>query len=146
MIEPSAARSASQAIVRYPAPGLVALAGRLAPRYQGNRLYLGQVHETRRDWMLEPFQNRGRAWVIEPVRSGKQEVNWAGEYAGKWLDAATRVAAGSQDDVLKSQASTFAAALIATQDSDGYLGIELPEKRGVADWDLWNVKYALTGL
>jgi DUF1680 family protein len=124
----------------------VALAGRLALRYQGNRRYLGQVYETRRDWMLEPFQNRGRDWVIEPVRSGKQELNWAGEYAGKWLDAATRVAAGSQDEVLRGQASTFAAALITTQDSDGYLGIEMPEKRGVADWDLWNVKYALTGL
>src|SRR6185503_3734433 len=98
------------------------------------------------DWMLEPFQNRGREWVIEPLRSGKQELNWAGEYAGKWLDAATRVAAGAQDARLKQQAAEFAASLIATQDTDGYLGIEMPEKRGVADWDLWNVKYALTGL
>jgi DUF1680 family protein len=132
--------------VRYPAPGQVTLSGRLAPRYQGNRGYLTKVYETRRDWMLEPFQNRGRDWVIEPLRSGKQELNWAGEYAGKWLDAATRVAAGAQDARLRQQAGEFAASLIATQEADGYLGIEMPEKRGVVDWDLWNVKYSLTGL
>src|SRR6266545_5387048 len=95
--------------LHYPAPGQVTLSGRLAPRYEGNRGYLTKVYETRRDWMLEPFQNRGRDWVIEPLRSGKQELNWAGEYAGKWLDAAARVAAGSQDAQLKQQAGEFAA-------------------------------------
>jgi DUF1680 family protein len=130
----------------YPKPGQVILSGRLSPRYLGNRSYLGKIYATRREWMLEPFENRGRDWVIEPLRSGKQELNWAGEYAGKWLDAATRVAAGTQDARLKQHAAEFAASLIAPQDADGYLGIEMSEKRGVADWDLWNVKYALTGL
>ena len=132
--------------MRYPSPGQVILSGRLASRYQGNQKYLARVYETRQAWMLEPFQNRGREWVLEPRRSGQQELNWAGEYAGKWLDAATRVAAGSQDKQLKQQAGAFAVSLIAAQDADGYLGIEMPEKRGRSDWDLWNIKYALTGL
>ena len=34
-----------------------------------------------------------------------------------------------------------------TQESGGYLGIELPSRRGQgSDWDIWNVKYAMTGL
>ena len=132
--------------LRFPAPGQVALSGRLAPRWQGNLQYLANIYQTRRDWMLEPFQNRGRDWVLAPLRSGKQELNWAGEYAGKWLDAASLAAAGRPADPLSQQARAFAADLAATQEADGYLGIEPPERRGRCDWDLWNIKYALTGL
>src|SRR4029077_16614800 len=54
--------------------------------------------------------------------------------------------AGGREPQLAQQAQAFAPALAATQDTDGYLGIEMPPRRGSADWDLWNVKYSLTGL
>lgn len=83
--------------------------------------------------MLEPFQNRG------------QGTDWAGEYAGKWLDAASLVAACSHDEQLALEAGTFAAALVATQEPDGYLGIEAPGKRATG-WDVWNMWNVMIGL
>jgi DUF1680 family protein len=130
----------------YPQPGQVALSGRLSARYEGNQRYLADIYERRKDWMLEPFENRGQPWVLEPLRNGKAELNWAGEYAGKWLDAACLTSAGGQDGQLERQALDFATALASTQDADGYLGIEVPPRRGESDWDLWNIKYSLTGL
>ncbi len=97
--------------------------------------------------MLEPFQNRGREWIIEPRRNRKGELPWAGEYAGKWLDAACLAAASSNDERLSQYTAAFAAALTANQEADGYLGIEIPALRGGnSAWDLWNIKYAMAGL
>jgi hypothetical protein len=110
----------------------VSLSGRLAARYEGNRRYLTDIYQRRQAWMLEPFRHRGQPWVLEPVRNAKAELNWAGEYAGKWLDAACLVAAGGQDPQLEQQALAFAPTLAATQEADGYLGIEMPPQRGVA--------------
>lgn len=132
--------------IGYPGSGQVALSGRLFARYQGNQRYLMDIYERKKDWMLEPFRNRGQAWVLEPLRNQKQELNWAGEYAGKWLDAAAVTAASSHDEGLGECAGVFATALIATQESDGYLGIEAPAQRAQAEWDIWNVKYSMTGL
>ena len=133
--------------IRYPGCDQVTLAGRLSARYQGNQRFLADIYETRKDWMLEPFQNRGQEWMLEPLRNKKGELPWAGEYAGKWLDAASLSAADSHGEQLGMYARTFAEALIATQEIDGYLGIEVPSKRGEAsEWDTWNIKYAMTGL
>lgn len=95
--------------------------------------------------MLEPFRNRGQEWVLEPLRDKKGELAWAGEYAGKWLDAASRVAAGSQDEQIQWHAAEFAAELVACQEPDGYLGIEVPARRGTG-WDVWNIWNAMLGL
>jgi DUF1680 family protein len=136
----------SQLVVRHPEPGRVVLAGRLSSRYAGNQRYLLDLYERRKDWMLEPFRRRGRPWVLEPLRNKKQELSWAGEYAGKWLDAASLVAAGPGEVLLRQQAADFAADLESTQEADGYLGIEPADQRGSSHWDVWNIKYALTGL
>lgn len=125
------------------------MTGRLSTRYQGNLRYLNQIYETRGDWMLEPFRNRGEDWVLVPLRNKKGELAWAGEYAGKWLDAAALSASDAGDEQLDQATARFASELIATQESDGYLGIELPARRGLDsdwDWDVWNVKYAMVGL
>jgi hypothetical protein len=134
--------------LQYPHCDRVSLTGRLSARYQGNLRYLSQIFETREDWMLEPFRHRGKDWVIEPLRNKKGELAWAGEYAGKWLDAVALSASHNSDKQL-GQTARFASALIATQESDGYLGIEMPARRRPGsdwDWDVWNVKYAMTGL
>ena len=133
--------------IEFPLPDQVRITGRLSSRFQGNLNYLLDIYEQRKDWMLEPFQNRGKAWVIEPLRNKKAELAWAGEYAGKWLDAASLTAASSGHTQLKQYCSIFAADLAAAQETDGYLGIEAPSNRGEnSEWDNWNIKYAMTGL
>ena len=133
--------------IQYPRCDQVTLTGRLSPRYQGNLRYLAHIYETRKDWMLEPFQYRGMDWVLEPLRNKKAELAWAGEYAGKWLDAAVLSVSDADDAQLSQAAARFASELITAQEAGGYLGIELPARRGQgSDWDVWNVKYAMAGL
>jgi len=133
--------------IHYPRCDQVTLTGRLSARYQGNLKYLEHIYATREDWMLEPFRHRGMEWVLEPLRNKKAELAWAGEYAGKWLDAAALSVSDDGEQHLSQAAAQFASELIATQEPGGYLGIELPARRGQgSDWDVWNVKYAMTGL
>jgi DUF1680 family protein len=135
--------------LHYPRCDQVTMTGRLSTRYRGNLRYLEHIYETREDWMLEPFRHRGMDWVLEPLRNKKGELAWAGEYAGKWLDAAGLSASDTTDQQLGQAAARFASKLIAAQEPDGYLGIELPARRGLGsdwDWDVWNVKYAMAGL
>jgi uncharacterized protein len=81
-------------------------------------------------------------------RPGNQP--WIGEHVGKWMHAATLAWAYSGDEALRRKLDTVAAALIATQEPDGYLGTYAPDKRfGLydgADWDVWCHKYNLIGL
>lgn len=81
-------------------------------------------------------------------KPGKQA--WIGEHVGKWLHAASLAYAGTGDPALREKLDRVAAALIATQGPDGYLGTYVPEKRfGLypdADWDVWVHKYDLLGL
>src|SRR5512133_2185816 len=135
--------------LRYPRCDQVTLTGRLSARYQGNLRYLEHIYETRENWMLEPFRHRGMDWVLEPLRNKKGELAWAGEYAGKWLDAAALSVSDANDLQLDRAVVRFASELIASQESDGYLGIEPPARRGQGsdwDWEVWNVKYAMAGL
>ena len=70
----------------------------------------------------------------------KAELAWAGEYAGKWLDAAALSVSDADDPQLGQAAARFASELIATQESGGYLGIEPPARRGQgSDWD-WSLE------
>jgi DUF1680 family protein len=75
---------------------------------------------------------------------------WIGEHVGKWMHAATLAWAYTGDEALRRKLDTVAAALIATQEPDGYLGTYLPGRRfGLydgADWDVWSHKYNLVGL
>jgi len=133
--------------IEFPHPDQVRITGRLSSRFQGNLDYLLDIYEKRKGWMLEPFQNRGQAWVIEPLRNKKAELAWAGEYAGKWLDAASLAAASSANTQLEQYCSSFAADLVVAQEAGGYLGIEAPSHRAEnSEWDNWNIKYAMTGL
>ena len=135
--------------IRFPRCNQVTLTGRLAARYQGNRRYLAHIFATRSDWMLEPFRHRGKDWVLEPLRNKKGELAWAGEYAGKWLDSAALSVPDTDDRQLGRAVAQFASELIATQEPDGYLGIEPPARRRQGsdwDWEVWNVKYAMAGL
>jgi len=99
---------------------------------------------------------RQRLLVVdtEPLLAGYRHrpggQPWIGEHVGKWLHAATLAWAYSGDEALRRKLDSVAAALIATQEPDGYLGTYVREKRfGLydgADWDVWSHKYNLIGL
>jgi len=83
--------------------------------------------------LLEPFQQR--------PGSGPR----VGEHAGKLLDAGSAVWAYSGDERLKAALDRVAAALIAAQGPDGYLGA-YPEDRRWTGWDVWVQQEGLRGL
>jgi DUF1680 family protein len=76
-------------------------------------------------------------------RPGKQD--WAGEHAGKFLDAAANTWLYTKDARLKTLMDRVAKELIATQLPDGYLGTYTDDKRWTS-WDVWVHKYDLLGL
>jgi DUF1680 family protein len=76
-------------------------------------------------------------------RPGKQ--TWIGEYAGKYLHAASRSWRFSKNEQLKTQMDRIVDILIACQNDDGYLGTYLPGNYW-KDWDVWAHKYNLLGL
>jgi DUF1680 family protein len=76
-------------------------------------------------------------------RPGKQ--TWVGEYAGKYLHAASRVWRSTKNDQLKVQMDRIADILIACQNEDGYLGTYLPSDYWT-EWDAWAHKYNMLGL
>jgi len=88
--------------------------------------------------------------LLEGYRHKPGNQPWIGEHVGKWLHAATLAWAYSGDEALRRKLDSVAAALIATQEPDGYLGTYVPEQRfGLydgADWDVWCHKYNLIGL
>src|SRR5262245_19852876 len=108
--------------LHYPGYDQVTLSGRMSTRYQGNLRYLDHNLGTPVGWKAEAFRESGKDWVLEPLRNRKGELAWAGEYAGKWLDAAAFSASNAGDGQLGQAAARFASELIATQESDGYLG------------------------
>jgi DUF1680 family protein len=91
---------------------------------------------------------------VAPLLAGFQKKPgthpWIGEHVGKWMHAATLAWANSGDPALRAKLDGVASALIAAQESDGYLGTYLPEQRfGLfdgANWDVWSHKYCLIGL
>ena len=76
-------------------------------------------------------------------RPGKQ--TWIGEYAGKYLHAASRAWSFSKNAPLKAQMDRIVDVLIACQKDDGYLGTYLPANYWT-EWDVWAHKYKLLGL
>jgi hypothetical protein len=85
--------SFEDAAVTIPSPASVQLEpdGRLGGRFQGNVNYLQYQHEHYGEFMLESFATRhySPGKLLERI--------WDGEYAGKWLDAATRTAVSTDD-------------------------------------------------
>ncbi len=138
--------SFDQAAVVIPSPADVHLepGGRFESRYLGNIKYLKYQHDHFGHFMLDAFASRHYA-------PGKLlERIWDGEYAGKWLDAATRTAVNTGDVALLNLVDSFVDSILRYQHKDGYLGIKLPSDRDLnaweKEWDNWNLWNALNGL
>ena len=95
-------------------------------------------------------------------RDHNHEGDWYGEHAGKWLVAAAKAAARSDDAMLRGHVLRVADFLVAQQETDGYLGTYAPERRFVVKraakplswdgaptlrtWDVWTHAYLVLGL
>ena len=103
--------------------------------------------------MLEMFRDRDRM----PYRD---LVPWAGEFAGKYLTAASQVLRLTGDAALAKLLRQFVGELISLQDADGYLG---PWPRGYrlanrapnvrnaqgevkGNWETWGLYHVMMGL
>ena len=138
--------SFEDAAITLPSPASVQLhpEGRLGERFQGNINYVRYQHDYYGEEMLEAFATRhySPGKLLERV--------WDGEYAGKWLDAATRTAVNTGNDAQLAMVDGFAESLRRHQQPDGYMGIKLPTDRVLdeweKDWDLWCQWNAMIGL
>ncbi len=101
--------------------------------------------------------------IFDPARVAKNdEGDWYGEHAGKWLYAAAKSAARTQDPQLIEQLHRVTSYLVGVQDADGYLGTYSPGHRfmrkqppkpgtwdgapSVRTWDIWTHSYLILGL
>ncbi|TLZ09217.1 MAG: hypothetical protein E6K28_07650 [Gammaproteobacteria bacterium] len=76
---------------------------------------------------------------------GSFDAAWAGEHAGKFLDAACNALRYREDERLRRITERVAQTLIACQEPDGYLGTYAAARRWTG-WDVWVQKYSLIGL
>jgi uncharacterized protein len=117
-------------------PGAIQIKGFLGSRALKNQY--GRLLPKREEEMLSCFQNR----------PGKER--WIGQHAGKWLHAATLAWVSSKNEALRAKLDRVVAALIATQQEDGYLGTYSDSShwgmREDQQWDVWVHKYDLLGL
>jgi DUF1680 family protein len=96
--------------------------------------------------MLEMFRDRDHA----PLRD---QVPWAGEFAGKYLTSAVQVMRLTGDRRLRAWLGEFVARLLSFQAADGYLG-PWPEEcqltnqdlQGKRTWDTWGHYHLMLGL
>lgn len=101
--------------------------------------------------------------IFDPGFAAKNQAgDWYGEHAGKWLYAAAKAAARSQDPSLIANLLRVADYLVSVQEADGYLGTYAPDHRfmrkqppkpgtwdgapSVRTWDIWTHSYLILGL
>lgn len=96
--------------------------------------------------MLEMFRDRD----TEPYRD---QVPWAGEFAGKWLTHAVQTWVLTREERLRSRIAWFVTELAGLQAEDGYLGpwprrCRLTGKApdGGITWDAWGHYHVMLGL
>jgi DUF1680 family protein len=73
-------------------------------------------------------------------------VDWAGEFAGKYLISAVQALQVSRRPGLREHVRGFVDDLLSTQADDGYLGPFPREERLLGHWDLWGHYHVMQGL
>ena len=89
--------------------------------------------------ILEMFRLRDR-------QPAPKLVDWAGEFAGKYLISAVQSLRLSDRVELRARVQSFVTALLGTQAEDGYLGPFPRAERLRGHWDLWGHYHVLQGL
>jgi DUF1680 family protein len=107
------------------------LAERMRVNVEGRLLHIDE------QGFLSPFAHQDG--------QGNFDAAWAGEHAGKFLDAACNALRYSENTELRRVAARIAKTLMTSQGQDGYLGT-YPADRRWTGWDVWVHKYNLIGL
>lgn len=127
---------------------------------------LGEALEANRRGRLSTFitgPDSPAIAIFDPAhREHNEEGDWYGEHAGKWLAAAAKAAARSDDADLRRRVLAVADHLLQVQAADGYLGTYAPARRfmvpqpprpeswngepALRTWDIWTHAYLLLGL
>lgn len=127
---------------------------------------LGEAIDAGRRGRLHHFisgpESPALALFARAAAQHNREGDWYGEHAGKWLVAASRAAARSDDDALAAKVRAVADFLCDQQEADGYLGTYAADRRfmvpqppkppswdgapSVRTWDVWTHSYLILGL
>jgi len=93
------------------------------------------------NWLIPaPATNPGMIEIFnQRLNLPDNPVPWAGEFAGKYIISAVQSLRITSNPVLIQVASQLVTQLIATQGTDGSLGLPLP-------WDLWGQYHVILGL
>ncbi len=108
-----------------------------------------RIRANEENWLLRaPLANPG---IIEMfhLRDRQPEprlVDWAGEFAGKYLISLIQALRMTENPELRRFAREFVAALVAAQAEDGYLGPFPKRERLMGHWDLWGHYHIILGL
>ena len=89
--------------------------------------------------MIEMFRMRDR-------QPPPKLVDWAGEFAGKYLISAVQTLRLSDRVDLRDRVRSFVGELLSTQAEDGYLGPFPRVERLRGHWDLWGHYHLMQGL
>ena len=129
--------------------GTVALDSLPAARWHFGGAIGERIDANERQWLLSaPSANPG---MLEMFRVRDREprpnlVDWAGEFAGKYLISATQAMRLTDRPELREHLTAFTRELIATQAEDGYLGPFPKAERLLGHWDLWGHYHVIEGL
>ena len=104
------------------------------------------------------FEEARRAFVLRDDDERPWDGQWRGEFWGKSMISAARVADYRNDAALKAWISDECKWLASTADADGYVGsysdktlcstppdVVKKHNGGCTNWNLWNRKYAIWG-
>ena len=120
-----------------------------AARWHFGGVIGARIDANERQWLLTaPSSNPG---MLEMFRVRDRQprpniVEWAGEFAGKYLISATQAMRLTDRPELREYLSAFTRDLIATQAEDGYLGPFPQAERLLSHWDLWGHYHIIEGL
>jgi DUF1680 family protein len=127
---------------------------------------LGEALDANRRGRLSQFivdETSPAIALFDPARRAhNREGDWYGEHAGKWLYAAAKAIARSDDAALAASVRRVADHLLSVQEADGYLGTYAPDRRfmqpqppkppswdgapSMRTWDVWTHAYLILGL
>ncbi len=83
--------------------------------------------------------------LISPFQNKTETSCWQSEFWGKWFTSAVLAYKYKPSEKLKTILDKAVAGLIATQNTDGYIGNYAPD-RHLQQWDIWGRKYCMLGL
>lgn len=85
------------------------------------------------------------AALVEPFRHKEEKSQWQMEFWGKWILGAADMYIYTRNQQLYEKMQASVAALLDTQQDDGYIGNYAPDYH-LAQWDVWGRKYVVRGL